>query len=248
MTQSSLPRRIAMWSGPRNLSTALMRSFEARGDSRVVDEPLYAHYLESTGLQHPMREEVLEAGETDWRRVAQELSGGGPVDPPVYYQKHMAHHLLPHIEREWLEALDHAFLIRDPAEMLTSLDAKYPDPALEDTGLPQQVELFEARRARDGVPPPVLDARDVLADPGGVLSALCTALSLDYTERMLSWPEGRRETDGVWASHWYASVEASTGFGPQRTTHTEVPDRLRPLLEEALPYYRTLHAHRLLGS
>lgn len=236
-----------MWSGPRNLSTALMRSFEARGDTRVVDEPLYACYLASTGLDHPMAAEVIASGQRDWRAVARALTQNGPAEPPIFYQKHMAHHLMPEIERDWLEELEHAFLIRDPAEVLASLDAKYPDPTLADTGLPQQLELFEARAARDGVAPPVVDARDLLSDPERTLRALCAALHLDYTPRMLSWAPGRRSTDGVWASHWYGSVETSTGFGPPRESRLHVPARLEPLLEEARPYYQTLHAQRLGG-
>jgi hypothetical protein len=245
MSSTPPPRLIAMWSGPRNVSTALMRSFEARGDALVCDEPLYAHYLAQTGLEHPMREEILASGETDWRAVAQVLTSAPPGGEPVFYQKHMAHHLLPNIERDWLGALTHAFLIRDPLEMLPSLDAKYPDPTLADTGLPQQVELFEAVRAAGGATPAVVDARDLLESPASVLAQLCARLDLEYTDAMLSWPKGPRSTDGVWAAHWYGSVETTTGFGTYSPRTAPCPEHLVPLLEECTPYYETLHAARL---
>lgn len=234
-----------MWSGPRNISTALMRAWEARGDTWVVDEPFYAHYLLVTGADHPGREEVVAAGETDWRVVAERLSGPVPEGREIFYQKHMAHHLLPDMEGEWLERLSHAFLIRDPREMLTSLVRVTPEPALEDTGLPQQVSLFHRVREATGRTPPVVDARDVLEDPAGVLAALCEALGVAWTERMLSWDAGPRETDGVWAKHWYAAVERSTGFRPWRPKREPVPERLADLEAACLPLYDELHTHRL---
>ncbi len=239
--------RIAMWSGPRNLSTALMRSWESRADTVVVDEPLYAVYLAATGKDHPGRDAVLASQPTDWRDVAAALTGPVPGGAPLWYQKHMAHHLLPHVGRDWLddESVRHAFLIRDPAAMIVSLDAVTPDPTLDDTGLPQQVELFERVRQRDGAAPPVVDAADVLRDPPGVLRALCAALGVPFDGAMLSWAPGPRATDGVWAAHWYASVERSTGFGPPRAEAADVPARLAPLLDQCRPLYAHLATARL---
>lgn len=233
------PVRVAMWSGPRNLSTALMRSFGSRPDTLVVDEPLYAHYLARTGLDHPGRDEVLASQPTDWREVATALTGPLPESVHVHYQKHMAHHLLPDIERGWLGALTHAFLIRDPVEVVGSYARVRDEPTLEDLGYPQQVEIFDAYGG------PVVDARDLLTDPLGVLAALCGALGIGFDERMLSWPPGPRETDGVWTPHWYASVEASTGFDPNRQSSRTLPDRLVGLAAAAKPYYEQLHEHRL---
>lgn len=240
--------RIAMWSGPRNISTALMRSWEARGDTAVVDEPFYAHYLAETGVDHPGREEVIEAHETDWRAVAASLTGPVPGRKPVFYQKHMAHHLLPGMEGDWIDGLVHAFLIREPREMLTSLIRVTPDPTVADTGLPQQVDLFDRVRERAGTTPPVIDARDVLEDPPGVLARLCAAVGVAWTDRMLRWEPGRRETDGVWARHWYDAVERSTGFLPYRLKEAEVPDRLAEVLEASEEAYATLHVHRLTAG
>ena len=236
---------IAMWSGPRNISTAMMRSWGNRPDTHVCDEPLYAHYLAKTGLDHPGAEEVLAHHEQDWRKVVDWLTGPIPGGKRIFYQKHMAHHLLPDIERGWLDRLTHCFLIRDPREMLTSLLQKLPEPTLADTGLPQQVEIFEQVWERTGRQPPVIDSKDVLENPPGVLERLCEALDVEFTREMLTWPAGRRETDGIWARHWYHAVEASTGFAPYGPKSDTVPDPLRELYEQCLGYYRRLSPHRI---
>ena len=237
--------RIAMWSGPRNISTAMMRAFENRADAAVTDEPLYGHYLLATGLDHPGRDEVIAAQETDWRKVAAALTGPVPGGTRVWYQKHMAHHLLPEIGRDWLDRLTNCFLIRDPREVLASYVRTRAQPTIEDLGLPQQVEIFEHVRARTGRTPPVLDARDVLEDPRGMLGLLCAAIGIPFSERMLAWPEGPRPTDGVWGRHWYAGVWRSTGFRPYRPPATPLADELRPLAGACAPYYQMLHAHCL---
>lgn len=243
----SEPVRVAMWSGPRNLSTALMRSWGSRADTAVTDEPLYAAYLAATGLDHPGRADVLAAQPTDWRTVAAALAGPVPGGRAVWYQKHMAHHLLPHMGREWLDddSFRHAFLIRDPASAIVSLDRVTPDPTLDDTGFRQQAELFERVRQRGGGTPPVIDTADVLRDPEGVLRALCSALDLAFDPAMLAWAPGPRDTDGVWAEHWYASVWESTGFGPPRAESPTVPARLAAVLEAAQPLYDHLATHAL---
>lgn len=231
--------RVAMWSGPRNISTALMRSFGSRADTVVVDEPFYAHYLAVTGLDHPGRDAVLASQPARWQDVAAELTGPLPPGATLWYQKHMAHHLLPVMGRSWLGAMTHAFLIRDPAHVVASYARVRGEPTLADLGYPQQVEIFHAHGG------PVVDAADLLRDPPAVLGRLCAALGLDFDPAMLRWAPGPRDTDGVWAPYWYASVLASTGFAPYDPAPAEVPDRLRPLVEAALPYYRELAAHRL---
>ena len=232
-----------MWSGPRNISTAMMRSFGARADTVVVDEPLYAHYLAATGLEHPGREEILASQPVRWQEATEALLA--PVPAAVFYQKHMTHHLLPQIERKWLAELTHAFLLRDPRDVLPSLDAKFARPTLADTGMAQQLEIFELVRKRTGRIPPVIDASDLLRDPEKLLRALCERLGIAFESSMLSWPAGRRETDGVWAKHWYHNVEKSTGFTAERMRHAELDEHLRGLHEECLPYYKALHVHRL---
>ncbi len=237
--------RIAMWSGPRNISTAMMRAWENRGDCAVSDEPLYAHYLEVTGLAHPGRDEVIAAHEPDWRKVASWLTGPVPGGRAIWYQKHMAHHLLPMIGREWLDRLTHAFLIREPDAMLASLVKTYPDAGLADTGLPQQCEIFDRVADRLGRAPPVVLASDVLKNPRALLTKLCAALGIDFLPQMLAWEPGRRATDGVWAPHWYAAVEASTAFEPYRRRHVELDDVQARLVDECLPWYEKLYALRL---
>lgn len=240
--------RIAMWSGPRNISTAMMRAWENRPDTWVVDEPLYAHYLTQVQVNHPGVDEVIAAGDTDWRHAVSGLLGEIPRGRAIYYQKHMAHHFLPHLRGDWVLGLTNAFLIRHPAEMLVSLAAKMGPPSLRDTGLPQQVEIFRLVRERLGTTPPVLDAEDVLRDPRGSLIRLCAAVGVEFSEKMLAWPAGPRETDGVWSKYWYDAVERSTGFEPLQPRSRSVPQELEPLLAECLPNYEELSQYRLVPA
>lgn len=240
-----MPLRIAMWSGPRNISTAMMRSWGARPDTFVCDEPLYAHYLKVTGLDHPGRDEIIAHHDPDWRSVTAWLTGPIPEGRGVFYQKHMAHHLLPRIERDWLAPLTHCFLIREPREMLTSLLKKYPGAGLEDTGLPQQTEIVRIVQEQTGRTPPILDARDVLENPRGLLTALCDRLGVAFDERMLSWAPGPRETDGVWAKYWYDAVVQTTTFQPYKPKDDVLPARHTPLLSACHEYYDRMYGQRL---
>ena len=238
--------RIAMWSGPRNLSTALMRSFSARSDTAVVDEPFYAAYLATTGLEHPLRSEVLAAQSHDPRAVAAALLGPVPDDKPIYYQKHMTHHMLPGFDRNFIDALTNAFLLRDPLEVLASYVEARAEVELSDIGILQQRELFERTSDRLGAPPPTVDSGDLLADPERVLHALCQALGIDYTDTMLSWPTGRHPSDGVWAPAWYAAVERSSGFAPPRPARTtQLSAALAHIADAARPHYEYMAAYRI---
>ncbi|HWA59995.1 MAG TPA: hypothetical protein VG939_01400 [Caulobacteraceae bacterium] len=245
----SEPVRIAMWSGPRNISTAMMRAFENRPDTAVVDEPFYAAYLAATGLDHPMREEVLAAQPTDFAEVAAAMAGPTPGGRAVFYQKHMTHHMLPGVDLAWTAACRNAFLIRPPEQVLASYAAKRAEVALADIGFERQAELFDREAERLGAAPPVVEAADVLADPERALRALCAALGIAFSDRMLSWPAGRRDTDGVWAPAWYDAVERSTGFarpGPA-AAYDDLPDDLKRIADAARPFYERLAAHRLKG-
>jgi hypothetical protein len=239
------PLRIAMWSGPRNLSTALMRSWGNRDDTAVVDEPLYAHYLHRTGVDHPARETILTAQDVDWRRVVAWLCGPVPDDKAVWYQKHMTHHITDDVSLEWLDALRSCFLIRAPAQVINSYVRVRSEPTLEDLGLPQQWRLFLHVQEHTGAAPPVIDAADLLRDPAGVLQALCAALDVEFSERMLSWPPGPRASDGVWAPHWYGAVERSTGFAPYRAEDVTLPRQLAKLAATAEQIYDRMADHRL---
>lgn len=238
-------RRIAMWSGPRNISTAMMRSWGNRPDTLVCDEPFYAFYLQKTGIQHPGADEVIRHHENDWRKVVDWLTGPVPQGKSIFYQKQMTHHLLPEIDRSWLTKVDNAFLIREPREVITSFVRIAGTPRLEDTGYPQQLEIFEYVRQQTGRTPPVIDSRDVLENPSGVLKRLCESLDLSFTEAMLSWPPGPRETDGIWAKHWYDAVLKTTTFQPYRPKNEPVPDELQEVLAEAEAIYEQMARYRI---
>jgi hypothetical protein len=234
-----------MWSGPRNISTAMMRAWGNRPDTSVWDEPFYAHYLQVTGYDHPGADEVIASGGTDWRKVVTRLVGVVPAGKRIFYQKQMTHHLLPEIDRGWLGAVTNCFLIRDPREVITSYIKKNRDPALEDLGFVQQAEIFKWVCEHTNAIPPILDARDVLENPERILRSLCQSVGVEFSAAMLSWPPGRRATDGVWAKYWYPEVEASTSFRPYEAKHEDVPERLRAVYEKCLEVYEQLHAHRL---
>lgn len=238
--------RIAMWSGPRNLSTAMMRSFGSRSDTFVSDEPFYGCFLQDGGAHHPMREEVMAAMDCDWRSVMASLRGDTPNGAPIWYQKHMWHHMVGPIGYEDFEGFTHAFLIRQPERMIASYLRKRESAAFEDFGLERQAEFFDREADRLGRAPPVIDVRDVLANPQAVLSSLCQALAIPWERAMLAWEPGPRSTDGPWAPHWYGAVEASTGFGPPETDVVELPDEAQRLADRCRPYYERLAGHRLI--
>ena len=244
--------RIAMWSGPRNISTAMMRSWGARPDCAVIDEPLYAHYLNSLSAakraEHPGWGDVIRSQPTSWVQVSRHLTGHVPGGKPIWYQKHMAHHLTAESSWDWSLNLTNCFLVREPAAMITSFIKVIENPTPDDLGLPQQVKLFEWVRANCDQAPPVLDSADVLRDPRGVLGTLCKRVRVPFSESMLSWAPGPRPEDGVWAPHWYASVNRSTGFSAYTPKDEPVPDRLRGVLEECNGLYEILAAHRIQPS
>lgn len=236
-------KRLAVWSGPRNLSTALMRSFSARSDCVVSDEPFYAAYLAATGLDHPGREAVLASQPVDWRDVARRLSTGtAPAERPLWYQKHMAHHMREDMLGSWLDRLEHAFLIRHPARVISSYLKVFPTMTLAETGLPFQVRLFEHLRAAGGTDPVVIDAADLRRSPVTTLQRLCTGFRIAWTPSMLRWDAGPHPQDGVWAPHWYTGTWESTGFAPVETDEPAIPDPDVPFLTEAVALYERLRA------
>lgn len=237
--------RIAMWSGPRNISTAMMRSFENRTDSVVVDEPLYAAYLAATGVDHPGREAVLASQATDWRTVMRALTTEAPA--PVYYQKHMCQHWLADFPNDLADALTNCFLIREPRRIIASYARVRPEFGIDELGFRQQKRLFDRECDRLGEAPPVLDATLTLTDPDTVLRLLCRRLGIPFDPRMLAWPSGPRDSDGVWAPHWYASVWRSTGFDapPASAALPVLPARFEQMCEEATTLYESMRPHAL---
>jgi hypothetical protein len=240
------PVRIAMWSGPRNISTAMMRSWSNRPDTFVCDEPFYAHYLDATGRDHQVAADVIASGEIDWRKVIAQLIGDVPGGKRIFYQKQMTHHLLPDIDRAWLGDVTNCFLIRDPHEVIVSYIKKNNDPTLEDIGFVQQAEIFDWVRAHTGAIPPVIDAHDVLENPEKILRLLCDAVGVEFMDAMLSWPPGLRETDGIWAKHWYGEVASSMSFRrPARAASLPVPSRLQEVYARSQECYARLYQYRL---
>ncbi|MBN8607813.1 MAG: hypothetical protein J0L81_12930 [Caulobacterales bacterium] len=236
--------RIAMWSGPRNLSTAMMRSFGARADTSCIDEPFYAAYLAITGLDHPMRDEIIAAHPTDPYAIATEMAAGAPATP-IVYQKHMTHHMIADVPRDWMAYVTNAFLVRHPARVLASYARKMDEVSLEAIGFAQQAELFDQAAQRAGHAPVVVDSDDILRDPRGVLMALCAALGIPFDAAMLHWAPGPRAEDGVWAPHWYDAVWQSTGFADPPGPLPTLPLELVAVLEQALPIYERLSAHKI---
>jgi hypothetical protein len=238
-------KRIAMWSGPRNLSTAMMRSFSSRPDTFVTDEPFYGCYLKDTGADHPMAREIVAAMDCDWPSVMSSMRGDAPDGSAVWYQKHMWHHMVGPVGYDDFAGFTHAFLIRQPERMIASYLHKRETARFEDFGMERQAEFFEREADRLGHAPPVIDAADVLMDPQHVLAKLCSALGLEWTPRMLCWEPGPRATDGPWAPHWYATVEASTGFGPPEEDAPDLPEEAQRVADQCRPYYERLAEHRI---
>jgi Sulfotransferase domain len=238
------PVRIAMWSGPRNISTAMMRSFSARPDTTCIDEPFYAAYLPLTGLDHPMRGEILAAHSTDAAEIARALTDG-TTKSAIVYQKHMTHHMVAGIPRDWMARVRNAFLIRHPARVLASYARKMERVSLEAIGFPQQAELFDCAADLAGQAPAVVDSDDILRDPPHVLAALCADLGINFDRAMLSWAPGPRPEDGAWAPHWYDAVRASTGFAAPPSEPPALPGHLASVLDQAMPIYQRLAAFKL---
>ncbi len=240
------PIRICLWSGPRNISTALMYSFAQRDDTAVFDEPLYAHYLTQTNAHeyHPGAEDVIAAQENDGTKVVNELLLG-EHDKPVLFFKQMTHHLV-NLDWRFMDETVNVILTRNPVEMLPSYAKQVQQPALHDVGYALHHDLLAYLRAR-GQNPPILDSTETLKNPRGVLTKLCAHIGIPFDEAMMSWPAGARPEDGVWAPYWYASVHQSTGFMPYTPKTTPFPEPLRPLLAECQPYYKELAAQAIKG-
>ncbi len=237
--------KIAMWSGPRNLSTALMYSFAARGDCAVWDEPFYSAYLAATATEHPMRDAVIAAGQPDARKVAAACTGPIPQGQSLFYQKQMTLHMIPTFDRGFMRQLTNVFLIRHPARVVASYSKKRESPTLADIGYAQQAELFDEVADWLGHAPVVIDCADIRANPETVLRGLCAALGIEFRASMLHWPSGPKPYDGAWAPHWYGAVHASTGFEGAEGPLPPLAGDYARLSEAALPYYERLAAQKL---
>ena len=234
-----------MWSGPRNISTALMRSFENRNDTFVSDEPFYAHFLKQTGVGHPMRDEVIKSGNSNWDAVSDYLTNTIPDGKSIWYQKHMTQHNLPGVDLKWAEKVLNCFLIRDPKEVILSYTKKYEISSVYQLGFPQQFDLFTRLREKRGVAPIVLDSKDILIDPKSMLKNLCRKLGIPFTNKMLGWPKGRRNSDGIWGKYWYNAVEQSTSFQAYQKKNENIPVEYTAIYEESTEFYLQLYNQRI---
>lgn len=232
--------RIAMWSGPRNISTAMMRSWENRADTFVTDEPFYACYLESTGIDHPGRQEIIASQSTDWRQVADDCVTLTSDEQTIHYQKHMTQHMLPHLELDWINTLHNIFLIRSPEDVVASYAKTRPDLTPQDLGFEQQHRLFNHVRDNVDPDPLVIKATDVLSNPKQTLTAICNKCQISFDDSMLNWPAGKRESDGVWSPHWYHNVEASTCFAPPRERNFTLDSTQQSIADQCQPFYIAL--------
>jgi hypothetical protein len=231
--------RIAMWSGPRNLSTAMMYSFGNREDFATWDEPFYAPYLAETRLDHPMAEEIIATHEADPEQVARQCLDTIPDDKPHFYMKHMPHHMRAGFPTYWAQGCVNIHLLRHPARVIASYGVKRGGATLADIGYEQQLSLF------NDIGGIVLDSAEVRANPERTLRKLCEAIDLEFDEKMLEWPSGQRKSDGVWAAHWYNAVHKSTRFAGAEGEMPSLSCDQDHLLKQALPAYEALVAHKI---
>ena len=234
-----------MWSGPRNISTAMMRSFENREDTIVIDEPFYAYYLKKSGLVHPGKEQILKSQSYIWHEVVEHITSEIPDSATIYYQKHMAHHIFPNNDMKWVKSFKNCFLIRHPKEVIISYSKKNEIKNARDLGFLQQVQLFKKIKNITGVTPAVFDSMDILLDPKVLLKKLCNYLEIEFSNKMLKWPKGTRDTDGVWASHWYKNVINSDGFKPYNKRNENLNINHIKLFDEAMEHYNYLYSFKI---
>jgi len=234
---------IAMWSGPRNISTAMMRSWENRSDTAVIDEPFYAHFLKETGIDHPMADEVIATGNTGFKAIIEKLRQA-PASG-IFYQKHITTHWMEYFPVDWLADIKHVFLIREPSRVVASYAVKRQGLTAFDLGYAQQAALFDIISQQDGATPPVIDSARFLEDPKSQLQAVCAHLEIDFEDDMLQWPAGKRDSDGLWGAHWYDAVVTSTGFGPANSKPLNLSDDQQQVVDLCQPFYESMSQHTL---
>ncbi|MBT4283952.1 MAG: HAD family hydrolase [Rhodobacteraceae bacterium] len=231
--------KIAAWSGPRNLSTAMMYSFGSRSDTIISDEPFYASYLKATNLEHPMRAKILESQSNNPHEIIESCNGPIPLSKGLWYQKHMCTHILDNISLTWAEKYTNIFLIRHPSRVISSYERKRENPTIDDIGFKQQLKIFNSL---GGV---VIESSDILKSPEKTLKTLCRHINIKFESRMLSWSKGGHKDEGVWGEHWYNSVHLSSSFGPPEGPIPKLSKKLIELYEEAIPIYEKLSSHKI---
>ena len=234
-----------MWSGPRNLSTALMRSFENRTDTAVIDEPFYAHFLKQTNLNHPGRNEIISTLDSNWDNIVLKITGPIPHNKSIWYQKHMAQHNLEGCDLNWIKSFHNCILIRDPKYVIPSYNKEYSLSDEKLLGYCQQLNLIRILEDEEGITPPIFDATDILEKPEQALKKICISVGIRFSQKMLKWPKGKRESDGIWAKYWYRNVENSSGFQPFQKKNIVIDKKLIPLYKKCLADYNSMYEKRI---
>ena len=237
---------IAMWSGPRNLSTALMRSFENRTDTAVIDEPFYAHFLKQTNLNHPGRNEIISTLDSNWDNIVIKITGPIPQNKSIWYQKHMAQHNLEGCDLNWIKSFNNCILIRDPKYVIPSYNKEYSLSDEKLLGYCQQLNLIRILEDEEGITPPIFDATDILEKPEQCLKKICFSVGIRFSQKMLKWPKGKRKSDGIWAKYWYRNVENSSGFQPFQKKNIVIDKKLIPLYDKCLADYNSMYEKRII--
>ncbi len=236
---------IAMWSGPRNISTAMMRSFDNRNDTAVLDEPFYAHYLKKTGINHPGRESIINSQSCKWDDILKMCVGPIPEGKPLWYQKHMAQHNLEGCDISWISNVKNCILIRDPKFVIQSYSKQLPINGEWQLGYKQQLEIMQYLEKNEGISPPILDAKDILLNPERLLKILCNKIGINFSKNMLSWAKGSRASDGIWGKYWYKSVNKSTGFIPYKNNNIKLDKELTTIYNKCMESYMAMYEKRI---
>jgi len=234
-----------MWSGPRNISTALMRSFGNRPDTYISDEPFYAYYLHRTNENHPAKEKIISTGQTNWNLVVQKLVGDIPNNKNIWYQKHMAHHNFPENNLDWIKEMENIILIRNPKDVIFSYIKKYKLKNSFQLGYTQQMQLYNILQDYNKCEPIIIDSEDLLENPKKILKKLCKKCNIPFYSKMLSWPKGTRETDGVWGEYWYKKVQNTTHFLPPIENNKSIPVKYEKIFLDCMQYYKKLYKQRM---
>jgi len=241
-------KRISMWSGPRNISTALMRSFENRSDTAVIDEPFYSFFLKNTGIKHPIYKEVIEKYDSSWNNITNTLIGSIPNNKNIWYQKLMTHHWVDNQPLDWTINTINCFLIRNPKNVILSYLKIYKDVTPELIGLPQQIKIFNYVIKKTNKIPTVISSEDILKTPKLMLKKLCHLLEIPFLEQMLSWPMGPRDSDGIWGKYWYRNVVKTSSFSNPPKKNEKFPKEFSSLLDECNEYYKQIEKYKITND
>ena len=234
---------IFMWSGPRNLSTALMRSFENRKDTYVLDEPFYAYYLKKTGLNHPMKKEIINHYPVSQKKIIK-LITSKPENEKIFYQKHMTQHIIKNTNLDWIRNGYNCFLISHPAKVINSYIKKNSLRNIDDIGFKKQFKIFNKVK-KNNLNFIVINADNILINPNKTIKKLCKLLKIKFSKKMLSWPKGKRSSDGIWSKVWYKNVELSNTFSKYRKEKINVPKKYKKIYEESLKYYNQMNEYSI---